>query len=117
MCTLTYLDSGGKFVLKIPAALWVIILQNNGLAGITPTPNPKPNADGSRTVKLTPAQWKIFQDNQKKPPVPAPAAAAAPAAGDNISVAQDASTDTPCLFADSLSILTLSVSLYNLIQC
>jgi len=60
-------DASGKFVLQIPAALWKIIIQNKGFAGITPTPNPAPNANGSYTVKLNAAEWQIFQDNQKKP--------------------------------------------------
>ena len=61
-------------MLQIPAPLWKIILQNKGFEGIKPSPeNTKPNPDGSFTVKLTPAQWKIFQDNQKKPPIPVPA--------------------------------------------
>ena len=66
-------SQGGKFVLQIPAPLWKIIQQNKGFDGIKPTPNPKSNPDGSRTVKLTPAQWVIFQENQKKAPVPVPA--------------------------------------------
>merc|ERR1719204_2730893 len=65
-------DPSGKFVLQIPEPVWKIILQNKGFEGIKPTPDPKPNPDGSRTVKLTPAQWKTFQDNQKKPPIPVP---------------------------------------------
>ena len=44
-------------------------------------------------MKLTPAQWLIFQENQKKAPVPAPAQPAGeqPSAAD-ISVEQDRST-------------------------
>ena len=53
--------------------MWKIIIQNKGFDGIKPTPNPKPNADGTYTVKLSPKQWQIFQDNQKKAPVPVPA--------------------------------------------
>ena len=64
---------GGKHVLHIPASLWTILQQNRRFEGIRPTPNPKPNADGSYTVKLTTIQWKVFQENQKKPPVPVPA--------------------------------------------
>ena len=62
--------TGGKFILRIPAGLWTIIMQNNGFAGINPTPNPAPNADGSYTVPLDAAQWQIFQDNQNKPAEP-----------------------------------------------
>merc|ERR1719204_526191 len=81
-------DPSGKFVLRIPANLWTIIIQNKGFEGIKPTPNPKPNPDGSRTVTLTPAQWKIFQDNRKKPPVPTPAEAPS---GDTIAATKDKS--------------------------
>ena len=66
-------NQGGKRVLQIPASLWAILQQNKRFEGIRPTPNPKPNADGSYTVKLTTIQWKMFQENQKKPPVPVPA--------------------------------------------
>ena len=55
-------------MLQIPEPVWKIVNQNKGFEGIKPTPNPKPNPDGSRTVKLTPAQWNIFQENQKKQP-------------------------------------------------
>ena len=68
------LTQGGKYVLQIPATLWTILIQNKRFEGIRPTPNPKPNPDGSYTVKLTTIQWKVFQENQKKPPVPVPAA-------------------------------------------
>merc|ERR1719204_2747110 len=81
-------DPSCKFVLRIPANLWTIIIQNKGFEGIKPTPNPKPNPDGSRTVTLTPAQWKIFQDNRKKPPVPTPAEAPS---GDTIAATKDKS--------------------------
>merc|ERR1719204_2849409 len=81
-------DPSGKFVLRIPANLWTIIIQNKGFEGIKPTPNPKPNPDGSRTVTLPPAQWKIFQDNRKKPPVPTPAEAPS---GDTIAATKDKS--------------------------
>ena len=54
--------------------MWTILIQNKRFEGIRPTPNPKPNPDGSYTVKLTTIQWKVFQENQKKPPVPVPAA-------------------------------------------
>jgi hypothetical protein len=64
---------GGKFVLQIPANLWTILIQNKRFEGIRPTPNPKPNSDGSYTVKLTTIQWKVFQENQKKPQHPYPA--------------------------------------------
>ena len=53
--------------------MWTILVQNKRFEGIRPTPNPKPNPDGSYTVKLTTIQWKVFQDNQKKPAVPVPA--------------------------------------------
>ena len=53
--------------------MWTILIQNKRFEGIKPTPNPKPNADDSRTVKLSPAQWQIFQDNQKNPAIPVPA--------------------------------------------
>ena len=60
--------------MQIPATLWTILIQNKRFEGIRPTPNPKPNPDGSYTVKLTTIQWKVFQENQKKPPVSLPAA-------------------------------------------
>ena len=63
---------GGKYVLQIPATVWPILQQNKSFDGIRPTPNPKPNPDGTYTVKLTVFQWKKFQDNQRKAPVPAP---------------------------------------------
>ena len=82
--------------------MWGIIQQNNGMDGINLKPAPRPNANGSYTIKLTPAQWAKFQENQARPPVPqqaSPAAgAAAPAGNDapsgdneNISVSQDPS--------------------------
>ena len=101
-------SKGGNFVLRIPGALWIIIQQNRGFEGIEPAPQSKPNDDGSFTVTLTPAQWQIFQDNQKKPPVPVPAGGAAPAAAPagtapeaqpspgDISVQQDSSTFILC---------------------
>ena len=58
--------------MQIPASVWPILQQNKSFDGIRPTPNPKPNPDGTYTVKLTVFQWKKFQDNQKKAPVPAP---------------------------------------------
>ena len=74
--------------------MWIIIQQNRGFEGIEPAPQSKPNDDGSFTVILTPAQWQIFQDNLKKPPVPAQPAGTAPedkpSPGD-ISVQQDSS--------------------------
>ena len=72
---------GGKYVLQIPASLWTILIQNKRFEGIRPTPNPKPNPDGSYTVKLTTIQWNVFQDNQKKPPVPVLADPEKPAPG------------------------------------
>ena len=97
-----YLPKGGNFVLNVPGPMWKIIQQNNGMEGINLKPAPRPSADGSYSIKLTPAQWAKFQANQARPPVPqqaSPAAgAAAPAGNDapsgdsqNISVAQDPS--------------------------
>ena len=74
MKCIQHFTQGGKYVLQIPATLWTILVQNKRFEGIRPTPNPKPNPDGSYTVKLTTIQWKVFQENQKKPPVPVPAA-------------------------------------------
>ena len=97
-------------MLKIPAPLWKIILQNKGFEGIKPTPNPKPNPDGSRTVKLTPAQWQIFQDNQKKAPVPVPAEPGKEPT-DEISVTKDRSTSISSSSPDRSSYLpSLSVA-------
>ena len=79
--TYEYFTEGGKYVLQIPAPLWTILIQNKRFEGIRPTPNPKPNPDGSYTVKLTTIQWNVFQDNQKKPPVPVPADPEKPAPG------------------------------------
>lgn len=56
---------GGNFILQISAPLWYTIKNNDGFKGIKPTPNPDPNPDGSFTVKLTPSQFAIFQENQK----------------------------------------------------
>ena len=72
---------GGKTVLQIPAPLWTILVQNKRFEGIRPTPNPKPNPDGSYTVKLTTTQFKVFEENQKKPAIPVPAEPAIPAPG------------------------------------
>ena len=72
---------GGKTVLQIPAPLWTILVQNKRFEGIRPTPNPKPNPDGSYTVKLTTTQFKVFEENQKKPAIPVPAEPAKPAPG------------------------------------
>ena len=87
-------------MLLIPANLWTIIIQNNGFEGIKPTPNPKPNTDGTYTVTLNPAQWQIFQENQKRPPIAAPALE--PGTGpsekpsdDSITVTNDPSTSLP----------------------
>ena len=55
--------------MQIPATLWTILVQNKTFEGIRPTPNPKPNPDGSYTVILTVTQWKVFQENQKKAPI------------------------------------------------
>ena len=51
-------------------------MQNNGFDGIPLKPAPTPNPDGSYIIKLTPQQWSIFQENQKRPPVSVPADAA-----------------------------------------
>ena len=59
--------------MQIPATLWTILVQNKRFEGIKPTPSPKPNPDGSYTVTLTVTQWKVFEENQKKPPVSVPA--------------------------------------------
>ena len=58
-----------------------ILVQNKRFEGIRPTPNPKPNPDGSYTVKLTTTQFKVFEENQKKPAIPVPAEPAIPAPG------------------------------------
>ena len=58
-----------------------ILVQNKRFEGIRPTPNPKPNPDGSYTVKLTTTQFKVFEENQKKPAIPVPAEPAKPAPG------------------------------------
>ena len=58
-----------------------ILVQNKRFEGIRPTPNPKPNPDGSYTVKLTTTQFKVFEENQKKPAIPVPAEPAKPASG------------------------------------
>ena len=39
---------------------------SNGFAGINLSPTPVPSADGSYNVKLSPAEWNIFQENQAK---------------------------------------------------
>ena len=61
--------------------MWTILVQNKRFEGIRPTPNPKPNPDGSYTVKLTTTQFKVFEENQKKPAIPVPAEPAKPAPG------------------------------------
>ena len=61
--------------------MWTILVQNKRFEGIRPTPNPKPNPDGSYTVKLTTTQFKVFEENQKKPAIPVPAEPAKPASG------------------------------------
>ena len=58
-----------------------ILVQNKRFEGIRPTPDPKPNPDGSYTVKLTTTQFKVFEENQKKPAIPVPAEPAKPAPG------------------------------------
>ena len=44
--------------------------QNNTFDGIDVKPTPTANPDGSYTVKLSPAQWAKFQENQANPPQP-----------------------------------------------
>ena len=61
--------------------MWTILIQNKRFEGIRPTPNPKPNPDGSYTVTLTMTQFKVFEENQKKPAIPVPAEPAKPAPG------------------------------------
>ena len=68
-CSKFNFTQGGKRVLQIPAPMWRILLQNKRFDGIRLFPKPKPNPDQSYTVKLTVAQWNIFQENMKKPPV------------------------------------------------
>ena len=75
------ITQGGKTVLHIPAPLMKILVQNKRFEGIRPTPDPKPNPDGSYTVKLTTTQFKVFEENQKKPAIPVPAEPAKPAPG------------------------------------
>ena len=75
------LIQGGKTVLQIPAPLWTILVQNKRFEGIRPTPNPKANPDGSYTVKLTTTQFKVFEENQKKPAIPVPAEPEKPSPG------------------------------------
>ena len=58
-------------MLNIPAPLWRMIQLSNGFAGITLSPAPTANPNGSYSVKLTPAQWTIFQENQAKATVQA----------------------------------------------
>ena len=50
--------------------MWTILIQNKRFEGIRPTPNPKPNPDGNYTVTLTTTQFKVFEENQKKPAIP-----------------------------------------------
>ena len=49
--------------------MWIILQQNKRFDGIRLFPKPKPNPDGSYTVTLTVTQWKVFEENQKKPTV------------------------------------------------
>ena len=53
-------------MLHIPGALWKMINLSNGFAGITLPSKLAANADGSYDVKLSPAEWNIFQENQSK---------------------------------------------------
>ena len=81
----------------IPGSMWTILQTNERFEGINPTPNPAPGADGVRAVKLTPAQFEIFQANMKKPSMLVPVDDSVPEKvradqpGDNISVQQDPS--------------------------
>ena len=59
-------------------------MQKNGFEGITLTPTPKPNPDGTYTIILTPAEFKIFEENQKKQPVVEPS-------DDSVTATQDPS--------------------------
>lgn len=52
--------------MNVPGPTWRIIKTFDGFNGIKPTPNPRPTSNGSYNVKLTPAQYKIFQDNLQK---------------------------------------------------
>ena len=61
--------------------MWKILQQNKRFDGIRLFPKPKPSPDGSYTITLTVTQWKVFQENQKKPPVSVPAEPAKPAPG------------------------------------
>ena len=63
-------------------------MQNNRFEGITLSSTPKPNPDGTYTITLTPADFEIFQDNQKKQPVAVPAEKPS---DDSVSVTQDPS--------------------------
>ena len=68
--------------------------QSNTLDGIDLKPTPTPNPDGSYTIKLTPAQWAKFQENQANLPASTqPAATPATGAGDdrNLAVSKDPS--------------------------
>ena len=79
--------------MDIPAPLWKILQLNNGLDGIKLFPKPKPNKDGSYSLKMTPKQFKRFQENQKqiaeKPATPQPASSPVP--DEAISVSEDPS--------------------------
>lgn len=52
--------------MSIPGGMWSIIMANNGFAGINLSPKPRPNANGSYNIKLSAAEWAIFQQNQQK---------------------------------------------------
>ena len=63
---------GGKRVLHIRAPMWTTLQQNKRFDGIRLFPRPKPNPDGSYTVTLTVTQWKVFEKNMEKAPIPVP---------------------------------------------
>ena len=48
-----------------------MIQLSGGFQGINLNPAPTPNSDGSYSVKLSPAQWNTFQENQAKATVKA----------------------------------------------
>ena len=46
--------------------MWLVIKNINGFEGIKPLPQPHPISDGSYNLKLSPDNYKIFQENLKK---------------------------------------------------
>ena len=73
---------------------------SNGFAGINLSPAPTANSDGSYDVKLSPAEWNIFQENQAK--ASAQAQDSSPPGENEISVSID---DSEC---EILSVTLLS---------